>query len=128
MSQGIEAPIDVQPWLLEKEGMCTNHGQIIPYISKDLQDHQQIYGTIARVYADLFEWVRQMVCTSILGTCASRALHCLSQMETYLQEEFELLMEVASVLPSNCSSPVAPFISLVVNVNVRTKAHRDSLD
>jgi hypothetical protein len=70
MSQGIEAPVDVQPWLLEKEGMRTNHGQIIPYISKDLQDHRQIYSTIARVYADLFEWVRQMVRTGILGTCA----------------------------------------------------------
>lgn len=58
----------------------------------------------------------------------SQALCCLSQMETCLQEEFELLMEVASVLPGNCSSPVAPFISLVVNINVRTKAHRDSLD
>jgi hypothetical protein len=55
MSQGIEAPIDVRPWLLEKEGMRINHGHIISYISKDLQDHQQIYGTIARVYADLFE-------------------------------------------------------------------------
>jgi hypothetical protein len=49
-------------------------------------------------------------------------------METYLQEEFELLMDVASVLPGNCTSPVAPFISLVINVNVRTKAHRDSYD
>jgi hypothetical protein len=49
-------------------------------------------------------------------------------METYLQEEFEMLMEVASVLPGNCTSPVTPFISLVININVSTKAHRDSLD
>jgi hypothetical protein len=49
-------------------------------------------------------------------------------METYLQEEFEMLMEIASVLPGNCTSPIAPFVSLVININVSTKAHRDSLD
>ncbi|KAG2335730.1 hypothetical protein BDR05DRAFT_953861 [Suillus weaverae] len=74
--EGHDAPSDVQPWLLEKDSMRTNHGQ----------------------------------------------------METYLQEEFEMLMEVASVLPGNCMTPVAPFISLVININVSTKAHRDSFD
>jgi hypothetical protein len=59
--QGHEAPKDVQPWLLEKEGKRTNHGQVIPYISLDLQQHQRIYGTISRVYADLFEWVHKLV-------------------------------------------------------------------
>ncbi|KAG0698797.1 hypothetical protein DFH29DRAFT_877733 [Suillus ampliporus] len=66
---GHEAPTDVQPWALEKEGMCTNHSQL---------------------YEELFEWVRKL-------------------METYLQEEFELLMEVTAVLPGNCSPPIAPF-------------------
>ncbi|KAG2336765.1 hypothetical protein BDR05DRAFT_896288 [Suillus weaverae] len=108
-TSGHEAPSDVQPWLLEKEGMRTNHGQVIPYISKDLQHHRRIYGTITRVYVELFEWVRRL-------------------METYLQEEFEMLMEVASCLPGNCMPPVAPFISLVININVSTKAHRDSHD
>ncbi|KAG1837056.1 hypothetical protein DFJ58DRAFT_846661 [Suillus subalutaceus] len=101
--------IDVQPWLLEKEGMRTNHGQVIPYISQDLQQHRLVYGTISKVYGELFEWVRQL-------------------MENYLQEEFEMLMEVASVLPGNALPPVVPFISLVININVRTKAHRDSGD
>jgi hypothetical protein len=50
--------------------MRTNHGQIIPYISKDLQEHQRIYGTVSRVYAELFEWVRQMV--GVFETCACR--------------------------------------------------------
>jgi hypothetical protein len=49
-------------------------------------------------------------------------------METYLQDEFEMLMEVASMLPGNHSPPFAPFISLVININVRTKAHRDGQD
>lgn len=47
-------------------------------------------------------------------------------MENYLQEEFEMLMEVASVLPGNALPPVIPFISLMININVHTKAHRDS--
>ncbi|KAG1744090.1 uncharacterized protein EDB91DRAFT_1029250, partial [Suillus paluster] len=105
MKQGHKAPTDVQPWALEKEGMCTNHSQVIPYLSKDLHEHHHIYGTISKLYEELFEW-----------------------METYLQEEFELLMEVMSVLPGNFSPPVAPFVSLVININMCTKAHRDSLD
>ncbi|KAJ8589434.1 hypothetical protein M405DRAFT_717023, partial [Rhizopogon salebrosus TDB-379] len=101
---GHDAPTEVQPWLLEKEGMRTNHGQVIPYISRDLQQHRRIYDTISRVYAELFEWVRGL-------------------MENYLQEEFETLMEVVSVLPGNAVPPVIPFISLVVKINVITKAH-----
>jgi hypothetical protein len=62
--QGHDAPTEVQPWLLEKEGMRTNHGQVIPYISRDLQQHRRIYDTISRVYAELFEWVRGLVSTS----------------------------------------------------------------
>ncbi|KAG1846525.1 hypothetical protein C8R48DRAFT_677849 [Suillus tomentosus] len=50
------------------------------------------------------------------------------QMETFLQDEFEMLMEVVSVLPGNHSMPFTPFISLVININVRTKAHRDCQD
>ncbi|KAG1854925.1 hypothetical protein DFJ58DRAFT_727663 [Suillus subalutaceus] len=50
--------IDVQPWLLEKEGMRTNHGQVIPYISQDLQQHRLVYGTISKVYGELFEWAK----------------------------------------------------------------------
>ncbi|KAG2110804.1 uncharacterized protein F5147DRAFT_772077 [Suillus discolor] len=103
-TSGNEAPKEVQLWLLEKEAICTNHQQVIPYISKDLCEHQHIYSTISRVYAELFEWVQNL-------------------METFLQDEFEMLMEVASVLPGNHSTPFAPFISLVININVRTKAH-----
>ena len=57
-----------------------------------------------------------------------QGLHYLRQMENYLQEEFEMLMEVVSVLPGNAVPPVIPFISLVVNINVISKAHRDSHD
>jgi hypothetical protein len=65
--QGHEAPSDVQPWLLEKSGMRTNHGQVIPYISSDLQQHQRIYETLTRVYAELFEWVRALVGVLIIS-------------------------------------------------------------
>ncbi|KAG0705936.1 hypothetical protein DFH29DRAFT_764196, partial [Suillus ampliporus] len=85
----------------------TNHGQVIPYISQDLQQHRRTYGTISKVYGELFEWVRQL-------------------MENYLQEEFEILMDVTSVLPGNTLPPIILFISLVININVHTKTHRDS--
>ncbi|KAG2134044.1 uncharacterized protein EDB93DRAFT_1242740 [Suillus bovinus] len=108
-TSGLNTPTDIQLWLLEKEGMCTNHGQVIPYISQDLQQHRLIYGTISKVYGELFEWIKQL-------------------MENYLQGEFEILMEVTSILPGNALPPIIPFISLVININVHTKAHRDSGD
>jgi hypothetical protein len=37
-------------------------------------------------------------------------------------------MEVVESLPGNPGSAVKPFVSLVVNLNVRTEAHRDSMD
>ncbi|KAG1816433.1 uncharacterized protein BJ212DRAFT_1271479, partial [Suillus subaureus] len=108
-TSGNEAPKEVQLWLLEKEGMRTNHQQVIPYISKDLHEHQCIYSTISHVYAELFEWVRKL-------------------MENFLQDKFEMLMEVASILLGNHCPPFVPFISLVININVRTKAHCDGQD
>lgn len=61
MKQGLAAPRDVQPWVLEKEGMRTNHSQVIPYLSKDLYQHRRIYGSMSKLYEDLFEWVRKLV-------------------------------------------------------------------
>lgn len=39
-----------------------------------------------------------------------------------------MLMRVVDTLPGNSRPVVAPFVSLVVNINVRTEAHRDKKD
>jgi hypothetical protein len=45
-----------------------------------------------------------------------------------LPEEYESLEATAPILPGNHQSPVLPFLSLVFNVNVVTKGHRDGKD
>jgi len=45
-----------------------------------------------------------------------------------LPEEYVSLEATARILPGNHQSPVLPFLSLVFNVNVITKGHRDGKD
>jgi hypothetical protein len=42
--------------------------------------------------------------------------------------EYEVLLELSQDLPGGEVSPVAPFLSLVVNLNVSTMGHRDRFD
>jgi hypothetical protein len=51
-----------------------------------------------------------------------------NQFERYLPEEYQVLVELVSLLPGNPGSAVSPFLSLVVNLNVCTEAHRDAKD
>ncbi|KIJ12218.1 hypothetical protein PAXINDRAFT_83281 [Paxillus involutus ATCC 200175] len=106
-TQGDDAPDDVQACFLEKEGCSrTNHAQIVPYISAELRDHEELYQHVIKTFKALFEWVRQ-------------------ELERHLPEEYEILSQVASILPGNACSPVEPFTSLVININVSTRGHRD---
>ncbi|EGO02698.1 hypothetical protein SERLA73DRAFT_150340 [Serpula lacrymans var. lacrymans S7.3] len=50
------------------------------------------------------------------------------KMQTHLPEECQMLEQIVSILPENHNSPASPFLSLVININVQTKAHRDSKD
>lgn len=49
-------------------------------------------------------------------------------MENYLQEDYEVLMQLSDSLPGGYEGPVPPFLSLVVNLNIRSEAHRDTMD
>src|ERR1700761_9395631 len=50
------------------------------------------------------------------------------QFQSHLPEEYEVLVELVEMLPGKPDSPVAPFLSLVININVATLAHRDAKD
>ena len=50
------------------------------------------------------------------------------QFQIYLPTDYNLLAKVVECLPGNTVSEVMPFVSLVVNINVRTDAHRDKWD
>ena len=49
-------------------------------------------------------------------------------MQLHLPDDYAILAHIAESLPGNAMSPVMPFVSLVVNINVRTEAHRDKWD
>ena len=45
-----------------------------------------------------------------------------------LPDEYCHLEAIASILPDGNTSPVHPFVGLVINLNAVTRAHRDSKD
>lgn len=50
------------------------------------------------------------------------------QLENYLPEEYQILVKLQESLPAGYIASAPPFLSLVVNVNIRTEAHRDVKD
>ncbi|EGO02412.1 hypothetical protein SERLA73DRAFT_158471 [Serpula lacrymans var. lacrymans S7.3] len=110
ITKGLKAPSDVPPSMLDKVGCKhTNHSQMIPYIFKDVSNNQELFQSLKVVFEELFNWI-----------------HCI--MQIHLPEECQMLKQVASILPANHCSPTAPFLSIVININVQTKAHQDSKD
>lgn len=49
-------------------------------------------------------------------------------MKKIMQEEFNLLEAYIQILPGRDSPPFSPFLSIAININVATKAHRDPMD
>lgn len=46
---------------MENENGRTNHGQFIPYPSKDMKIHADLYNRLKLVFADLFIWIDKIV-------------------------------------------------------------------
>ncbi|KAG1844455.1 hypothetical protein F4604DRAFT_1596163 [Suillus subluteus] len=107
-TKGSNTPMHVQPYMLEKEDIQFNYSQLVPYISSETLKNQALYEVVLVVFADLFEWIKEHV--------------------SNLPAEYEILIEVARELPCNSGSLVLPFLSLVFNINMATKGHRDSGD
>ncbi|KAG2121040.1 uncharacterized protein F5147DRAFT_562829 [Suillus discolor] len=107
---GDNAPTDVHPHNLRvARASCTNYSQFLPYPSREMVEHADLYRGMIANFGDLFEWIKNMIC------------QC-------LPEEYEFLIQYVDLLPGKPGSPVASFLSLVVNVNVCTLAHRDGKD
>ena len=63
-SQGNGAPDNVQPAMLKRAGCSrTNHHQFIPYMSKDITDHAQVYQLVKKILRDVFDWLAEKVST-----------------------------------------------------------------
>ncbi|KAH9905523.1 uncharacterized protein B0H18DRAFT_824077, partial [Fomitopsis serialis] len=108
-TRGDDVPQDVHPMLLGKKDLRTNYSQMLPYTSKDMLEHADTYHNLQVVFDNVFTWVAE-------------------QVQTTLPDEYRVLSMDAQVLPGNAHSIVHPFLSLVINLNVATMAHRDRKD
>ncbi|KAG1856083.1 hypothetical protein F4604DRAFT_1522245, partial [Suillus subluteus] len=110
VTKGDQAPTDIHPHYMSREDVSrTNHAQTLPYQSRDILEHQQLYENILLAFGEVFEWIDEVI-------------------KECLPTEYEVLAELAQDLPGGKVSPVTPFLSLVVNLNVSTLGHRDRFD
>ncbi|EGO18766.1 hypothetical protein SERLADRAFT_412020 [Serpula lacrymans var. lacrymans S7.9] len=93
-TQGCGAPIDAHPHELD----VTNETQMIPYLSKEGSDNEQLYLNLQDAFADVFQWISDV-------------------MEFCLPDEYSMLAKIVGTLPGKPGSPVTPFLSLVININ-----------
>ncbi|KAG1877438.1 hypothetical protein F4604DRAFT_1494396, partial [Suillus subluteus] len=105
ITSGGNAPPHIHPQdMVRTDVSRTNYSQCLPYPSRDILQHQQLYCNIQSSFEELFQWIEQVI-------------------KKCLPTEFEVLAQLAQDLPGGDVSPVFPFISLVVNLNVSTLAH-----
>ncbi|KIJ11544.1 hypothetical protein PAXINDRAFT_36142, partial [Paxillus involutus ATCC 200175] len=81
----------------------------IPYLSAETFKHEPLYCNLEEVYSKLFEWLEMMT-------------------RNYLPSEYEVLVRLVRVLPSKATSLTSPFLSLIINLNICSEAHRDAKD
>ncbi|KAH9911409.1 uncharacterized protein B0H18DRAFT_850105, partial [Fomitopsis serialis] len=109
-TQGNTAPSNVPPAMLTRpNGLKINYGQMLPYMSKDMAAHEDIYRSLRNVLGDVFEWLD-------------------NKLATMFPNFYTRLEEFVEILPGNTMPLSAPFLGLVINLNVVTQAHRDNKD
>ncbi|KAG1731862.1 uncharacterized protein EDB91DRAFT_1252021 [Suillus paluster] len=106
---GNMAPADTHPHDLVATSGRTNLTQKLPYMSRETFEYEQLYLNIQNNLREVFEWIEQTVAH-------------------YLPDDYTVLAELVDILPNAGGSPVKPFLSLVVNINVCTIGHRDGKD
>ncbi|KAG2086754.1 uncharacterized protein F5147DRAFT_588409 [Suillus discolor] len=89
---GDNAPTHIHPYdMVRADVSHTNHMQCLPYPSRDILEHQELYNNILTTFGELFEWIEMV-------------------MKEFLPEEYEVLVELGQNLPGGERSPVAPFL------------------
>ncbi|KAH9906101.1 uncharacterized protein B0H18DRAFT_1132018 [Fomitopsis serialis] len=96
-TKGHDAPVDVPPRMLSRANCSrTNYAQMLPYPSKDIEEHRPIYDALKTILNNAFCWIEETV-------------------RRILPEEYSYLDATASILPDHHTSPVHPFLGLVIN-------------
>ncbi|KAH9917782.1 uncharacterized protein B0H18DRAFT_860296, partial [Fomitopsis serialis] len=104
-TQGNSAPTDVPPFMLGRpNGLRINYAQMLPYMSKDMTQHEDIYHSLRNVLGDVFEWLDY-------------------KLGMMFPNFYTTLEKFVEILPGNNMPLSAPFLGLVVNLNVVTQAH-----
>ena len=52
----------------------------------------------------------------------------LPQVEMHFKDQFAEVFAGVNVLPMNTTTPFSPFTSCIININCKTKSHRDTRD
>lgn len=100
---------------------------MLPYISSDTRKHEHVYKNIGTIFREVFEWVSQQV--SFESTLAvQESSFDVHKIEDLFPDEYSGLRLDADSLPGNVHTIAYPFLSVVVNLNVATSAHRDRKD
>ncbi|KAL0954332.1 hypothetical protein HGRIS_003330 [Hohenbuehelia grisea] len=104
-TNGKNAPCDVHPQLLTKEGLKRAQSSLfIPRPSTEIKKFPRQYELLKECFQDVFE-----------------ELHM--EIETALPKEYKIEGIFAEFLPGDEPSPVFPFRGIVVNLNVQTIIH-----
>lgn len=124
--QGVDAPANVHPHRLRLYNKRTNHTQMMPYGSADMFKHRERYQKLLQAFDNVFAWVTKLV--RVLRSSFQEA-HCgYFQMADHLPDDYDVLMRLSHSLPGGYEGPVPPFLSLAINLNIRSEAHRDLMD
>lgn len=91
-----------------------------------MKTFQTTYEGLQVILDELLEWVMKEVCR--LSHPSLLVLTPLQQFKKAFPEEYEEMEAFIDVCPGYINSPAYPFGSLVLNINVRTRAHRDIMD
>jgi hypothetical protein len=109
-SQGDDAPVDVHPHFIYKDGNGrTNHTQRATYLSKAIRDNPEQFQSIT----DVLEDICKIVC---------------NVLRKHLPHVFDRLRIFCEILPLNHRPATYPFPGFVLNIQVCTEAHVDTND
>ncbi|KAJ7751093.1 hypothetical protein B0H16DRAFT_1419550 [Mycena metata] len=86
-----------------------NHGQRIPWVSKDITKDQDSYAALVSVLTGMCEYLADRLC--------HHRPDLVGKLEAYI-----------NILPYNAACPWAPFGGVVVNFNACSDAHLDGWD
>ncbi|THU87829.1 hypothetical protein K435DRAFT_681018 [Dendrothele bispora CBS 962.96] len=109
-TEGTFVPRDIHPHKLKNKNTSrTNHSQFLTRESADMRDHPEQYRQICDALEPILRWV----------------------VEKRLKRHPDLFSEIegeVDIYPLNDTNPVHPFSSFIINLNVKTQAHRDGGD